>query len=90
MVKIEIFEEDVKVDVRTTRAKEDKPARQIYEQVAYAYLGGKFPVQIKLSLDDGQQPYPAGMYTPDSESYTVNNFGGLELRKFGMKITELV
>lgn len=89
MLKIEVFPEDTKVDVRTIRAKDDKPARQIHEQVAYAYLGGKFPVQIKLSLDESQPPYPAGVYTPDCESYIVNSYGGLELRKFGIKITPL-
>ncbi|HAS6017460.1 TPA: hypothetical protein I7108_003965, partial [Vibrio cholerae O1] len=45
MIKIEIFQEDVKVSTRATKAKDDKPARDIYEQTAYAYLGGKFPVQ---------------------------------------------
>ncbi|HGE6134700.1 TPA: single-stranded DNA-binding protein, partial [Vibrio cholerae] len=56
MIKIEIFQEDVKVITRTTKAKDDKPARDIYEQTAYVYLGGKFPVQMKLQLEKGQEP----------------------------------
>ncbi|HCG5238718.1 TPA: hypothetical protein NJZ22_003961 [Vibrio parahaemolyticus] len=31
--------------------KDDKASRTIYEQIAYAYLGGKFPVEMKLSLE---------------------------------------
>lgn len=89
MLKIEIFDDDVEIDVRTTRPKDNKPARTIYEQTAYVYLGGKFPVQMKLSMEEDQEPYGAGLYTPDSESYVVNGFGGLELKKFGMKIKPL-
>ncbi|EPM4292344.1 single-stranded DNA-binding protein [Vibrio fluvialis] len=89
MIKIEIFPEDVQINTRTTKATESKPAREIYEQTAYVYLGGKFPVQIKLQLEKEQEPYAAGLYTPHSASYVVNNFGGLELKKFGMVIEPL-
>ncbi|MBF4437895.1 hypothetical protein ERJ77_26120, partial [Vibrio anguillarum] len=51
MLKIEIFPEDVRVATRTTKPKDDKPGRDIYEQDAYAYIGGKFPVQMKLQLE---------------------------------------
>ncbi|MEZ8774666.1 single-stranded DNA-binding protein, partial [Vibrio sp. 10N.247.310.17] len=40
MIKIEIFKEDERVETRTSRAKDDKPARTFFEQAAYAYLGG--------------------------------------------------
>ncbi|PWY27764.1 G5P family DNA-binding protein, partial [Vibrio vulnificus] len=55
MIKIEIFSEDVRINTRTTKAKDDKPSREIYEQDAYVYLGGKFPVQMKLQLEKGQE-----------------------------------
>ncbi|HBC3366557.1 TPA: hypothetical protein KDX70_004871, partial [Vibrio parahaemolyticus] len=42
MLKIEIFPENVQIETRTIPAKEGKPPRNIYEQVAYAHLGGKF------------------------------------------------
>ncbi|CAM3254329.1 MULTISPECIES: single-stranded DNA-binding protein [Vibrio] len=89
MLKIEIFPEDVKVATRTTKPKDDKPGRDIYEQDAYAYIGGKFPVQMKLQLEKGQQPYAAGLYTPHSSSYAINNFGSLELKRFGQIIEPL-
>ncbi len=69
--------------------KEGKPSRNIYEQTAYAYLGGKFPVEMKLSLDEGQPPYEAGTYTLHSSSYVVNNFGSLELKRYGVMIESL-
>lgn len=89
MLKIEVFPENVSVITRTTQPKDDKPGREIFEQEAYAYLGGKFPVQMKLQLEKGQPPYAAGIYTPHSSSYVINNFGGLELKKFGMVIEPL-
>ncbi|MBY7781096.1 single-stranded DNA-binding protein [Vibrio furnissii] len=89
MLKIEVFPENVSVITRTIKPKDDKPGREIFEQEAYAYLGGKFPVQMKLQLEKGQQPYSAGVYTPHSSSYVINNFGGLELKKFGMIIEPL-
>ncbi|EGU42104.1 single-stranded DNA-binding protein [Vibrio scophthalmi] len=89
MLKIEVFEDDVKINTRQIKAKDDKPGREIYEQNAYAYLGGKFPTLMKLSLDKGQDPYVAGIYTVHSSSFTINNFGSLELKRFGQLIEPL-
>ncbi|MDN3610039.1 G5P family DNA-binding protein [Vibrio ostreicida] len=89
MLKIEIFPEDSQFQTRTIPGKDGKAPRTIYEQTAYAYLGGKFPVQMKLSLEEGQPPYAAGDYTVHSSSFVVNNFGGLELKRFGMIIEPL-
>ncbi|MGR5413063.1 single-stranded DNA-binding protein [Vibrio astriarenae] len=86
MLKIEIFPENETVDVRTIPAKEDKPSRKIFEQIAYAYLGGKFPVEMKISLNQGDEAYPQGIYTVDQSSYLVNNFGGIELKRYGLKL----
>ncbi|WP_246858053.1 G5P family DNA-binding protein, partial [Vibrio crassostreae] len=60
MIKIEIFKEDERVEQRTSRAKDDKPSRTFYEQDAYAYLVGKFPSLIKISMEKDQTPYAAG------------------------------
>lgn len=89
MLKIEIFDEDVKVNIRTIKPKDDKPGRDIYEQEAYVYLGGKFPTLMKLSLEKGQEPYAAGTYTLHSSSFNVNNYGSLELKRFGQLIEPL-
>ncbi|HCD12817.1 single-stranded DNA-binding protein [Shewanella sp.] len=88
MLKIEIFPDDVKLNTRAIPPKDGKPGRTLHEQVAYVHLGGKFPVQMKLQVDEAM-PYVAGTYTVDSSSFMVNNFGGLELRRFGMKIVPL-
>ncbi|EGR0771659.1 single-stranded DNA-binding protein [Vibrio parahaemolyticus] len=86
MLKIEIFKEDVKIITRQTKPKEGKPGRDIFEQDAYAYLGGKFPVLMKLQLEKDQVPYGEGLYTVHSSSFVINNFGGLELKRFGLTI----
>ncbi|EGQ9069158.1 G5P family DNA-binding protein [Vibrio parahaemolyticus] len=89
MLKIEVFPEDERTSVRTIPGKDGKPPRNIYEQTAYAYLGGKFPVEMKLSLEEGQPPHASGDYTVHSSSFTVNNFGGLELKRFGLLLEPL-
>lgn len=89
MLKIEIFPEHERISTRTIPGKDGKPARNIYEQIAYVYLGGKFPVEMKLSIEEGQPPYASGDYTVHSSSFTVNNFGGLELKRFGLLIEPL-
>ncbi|MCG9630139.1 G5P family DNA-binding protein [Vibrio sp. Isolate30] len=86
MLKIEIFPEHEQPITRTLPGKDGKQARTIREQIGYAYLGGKFPVEMKLSLQDDQSAYKSGNYELDSSSFTVNNFGGLELKRFGIKL----
>lgn len=89
MLKIEIFADDVKIASRTMPGKDGKPPRNIYEQDAYAYLSGRFPTLMKLQLEEGQPPYVAGNYTVHSSSFVVNNYGSLELKRFGQMIQPL-
>ena len=89
MFKIEVFQEDVTVTARNMPPKDGKPGRTIYEQTAYAHLGGKFPVQMKLQVEDPTKTYPAGEYQIDSSSFVINNFGGLELKRFGLKLVAM-
>ncbi|WP_261298258.1 G5P family DNA-binding protein [Shewanella holmiensis] len=60
-----------------------KAARTFYQQTAYTYLGGKFPVQLTLQVASQAETYPAGEYTLDSANFIVNNFGCLEFKRFG-------
>ena len=86
MLQIEIFLENVALITRTSQPKDGKPARTFHQQIAYAHFGDKFPVKMMLSINDGEPPYNAGKYWVDASSYTINNFGGLELKRFGLKI----
>lgn len=53
----------------------------IREQVAYAHIpGNRYPQQIKLTLEDGQHPYPVGKYALDPSSFYVGRFDDLQLR----------
>lgn len=88
MLKIEIFPEDIKLNTRVIPPKDGKPGRTIYEQTAYAHLGGKFPVQMKLQIEDPSKTYPAGDYQIDSSSFVINNFGSLELKRFGLLLVQ--
>ncbi|QFU22788.1 G5P family DNA-binding protein [Shewanella eurypsychrophilus] len=89
MLKIEVFQEDINVNTRTMQPKDGKPGRTIYEQTAYAYLGGKFPVQMRLQVNSPAEAYLAGEYEVDNSSFIVNNFGGLELKRFGLTMSPI-
>ncbi|MDP5146533.1 hypothetical protein ORI98_08795 [Shewanella sp. ULN5] len=66
-----------------------KAARTFYQQTAYTYLGGKFPVQLTLQVASPAEVYLAGEYTLDSANFIVNNFGSLELKRFGQTLSKL-
>ena len=70
-------------------AHDGKPARDaitFYEQKAYAHTGGVFPVEFKITHDDHNNAYPIGKYELAPSSYKVNQYGQLELDRFGMKL----
>lgn len=72
---------------RTFAAKGDKPARTVFEQKAYVHMGGLFPVETKLTFDDHNDAYAIGKYQLAPSSFKVNQYGQLELDRFGIKLT---
>ena len=72
---------------RTFAAKGDKPARTVFEQKAYAHLGGVFPVEFKITHDDHNNAYDIGKYQLSGSSFKVNQYGQLELDRFGLALT---
>lgn len=70
-------------------AKGDRPERTVYEQKAYIYTGGVFPVEFKITHDDFNDAYAVGDYTLATSSFKVNQYGQLELDRFGMSLVPL-
>ncbi len=86
MLKVEIFKENEKVNVDKIPANEKRGELTFYSQIAYVYLGGKFPVEMKISIDENETHYAAGMYEVDLSSFVVSERGNLEFKKYGLKI----
>ena len=63
--------------------------KMIHEQVAYAHMGGAFPVEFKLQLDSAADAYPVGEYTLHPGSFQVNRFGGLEINRFETRLVAM-
>lgn len=78
---IEIFKDNEIVDAREIPAKGDRDAMTIYSQVAFAHLGGRFPVEFSLPLQQGDSAYPAGMYYLHSSSFKIGDFGRLAFER---------
>ncbi|EIT7028600.1 hypothetical protein L2593_004142 [Vibrio vulnificus] len=78
---IEIFADNVQVDERTIPAKGDRAEMTLYSQVAFAHLGGRFPVEFSISLEKGQVPYATGKYYLDASSFKVGDYGRLAFER---------
>lgn len=76
---IEIFKENELIDTRQgVSAKSGKPWKQ-FSQIAYAHLGGKFPVETKIPLEEGQPHYIAGKYELHMKSFLIGDFDKLSV-----------
>lgn len=79
MLKIEIKSTEV-VNKSGTAARSGKPY-SINEQSAYFHQPGKeYPIEINITLQDGQNSYAPGFYDLDESSFFVGRFGSLECR----------
>ncbi|MCG9753433.1 G5P family DNA-binding protein [Vibrio brasiliensis] len=76
---IEVFKENECLDVREgVSQKTGKPWKMI-TQVGYAHTGGKYPVEFKIRIQDGQPFWPAGKYVLSMNSLVVGPHGDLEV-----------
>ena len=73
-------------------APESKPTKDNnvrWSQKAYLHNGGVFPVEMILSIPDASAAYPVGEYTISDDSFKVNQYGGLELSRWDLKLVPL-
>ena len=74
---------------RTFPARGERPARTVYEQQAYAHLGGVFPVMFKITHEDHNAAYPVGKYKISDSSFKINQYDQLELDRFNFRLVPL-
>ena len=78
MIKVEIKPSQVTVITRNGTSKSGQ-AFSINEQKAYIYLGGDYPQEFKLNLEQGQPPYSAGFYELHESSIFVGDYSKLRI-----------
>jgi len=49
------------------------------EQPAYIHNGNAYPARFLINLGDNAQPYPPGLYTLDPRSFSVGQYGDLQI-----------
>lgn len=69
---------------RTIKGKDNKPDRVVYDQKAFAHLGGVFPVEMRLTHNDHKEALEEGKYQVHPSSFKVGRFGGLEIDNFNL------
>ncbi|MEC8225064.1 MAG: single-stranded DNA-binding protein [Pseudomonadota bacterium] len=84
-MKIEIMKGYEHLTPRTiNKGKENEVT--VFDQKAYAHLGGPFPTEFRITHRDHNTAYPVGMYSVDDSSYRVGRWGDLELNNREMKL----
>lgn len=81
MIKVEINEKDCELNIKNIVSKSTGEVLTFKEQKAYIYNGGIYPQGFMVQIDKDELPYPAGFYTIDVASYSVGDFGSLNLKK---------
>jgi len=78
MFKIEIKSTELKL-IQGTSQKSGK-AYSFHTQQAYAHVEGKaYPVEFKLTIDNGASAFATGLYTIAPSSFYVDKFGNLSI-----------
>ncbi|WP_234493734.1 G5P family DNA-binding protein [Vibrio maritimus] len=78
---VEIFKDNETKDIRTIPPKGDRAEMKLYSQVAFVHLGGRFPVEFSLPLQEDETHYASGKYYLDQTSFKVGQFGRLEFER---------
>lgn len=66
-----------------------KPTLYFNEQSAALEVGNDFPKPFKLTLGEGEQPYPPGRYTLDLASLDVGDYEALKVGR-NVKLVPIV
>ena len=69
---------------RTIKGQNGKGDRVVYDQTAFAHLGGVFPVQMRLTHNDHNEAMEVGKYLLHPSSFKVGRYGGLEIDNYNM------
>lgn len=87
MLEIELNPNDCQIQTRLINGKNGQ--RTIHEQQAYLHTGAAYPIPFKLSIRNASEAYPSGKYTLHPSSFQVNQFGGLELNRFEIRLVPM-
>lgn len=68
--------------VREKRIQAGSSEFTVFEQDAWLQIPGeRYPQKCKLQVSDGQSAHKIGVHGIDPTSVTVNQFGGVQLKK---------
>ena len=85
MLKIEILKGHEYPESRARRDNQELT----WSQKGFAHLGGAFPVEIKIPLENATKAYSVGVYEVDVKSFRVGQYGNLELSRWELHLTPI-
>lgn len=87
LIKVEIKPSQTVVETRSGVSKTTGKPYTISEQSAYIFLGGDYPEMFRITLEEGQQAYTAGLYSLSETSLYIGQFNKLTVGR--VKLTPL-
>ena len=82
--------ENEMIDEREVAATPTREAFTSYSQAALLWKDGeKWPSQFRITMQKGQAPHPKGKYEIMDESFSVNQYGGLELSRYNFAMRQV-
>ena len=81
--------EDSTVQTRTIPGKDGGASFQVKSQTGIL-LAGRFVYPLNIRLGNDQAPYAAGDYVVDDESFGVDEYDNVSIRRGGLKMKSAV
>ena len=77
---------EIHIKSTNTRMEETSKGTKLVKQQAAIEQGNDYPLAFDLVVD---QPYPPGRYVIDPSCFKVNQFGGLELDRYNLRLVPI-
>jgi hypothetical protein len=85
MFKIDCIKEHSGVNTRAYIDKKTGEEKHMHSQNLFAHLGGPFPEQVTVTIENPNEPIPLGSYKLNPSAVKVAQFGRLEFDGFNIE-----
>lgn len=75
----------INVKETTTREEINRKTGAVFHKQRVALQQGQYDLAFDVTVDPSK-PYPVGAYTFSPDSFRTNQFGGIELNRFDLRL----
>jgi hypothetical protein len=85
MFKLDCIKDHSAVNTRAYIDKKTGEQKHMHSQNLFAHLGGPFPEQVTVTIENANEPIPLGSYKLKPSAVKVAQFGRLEFDGFNIE-----